>query len=74
MNKIYKQLKKLFPNTTIIVRHDIAYWTTDDSITYNAYIANNIVYRNSWSSDFETLKELDNDLNDNIKDYKKVYK
>ena len=70
MKKIFKQLCKLFPETTITIEHCIRSYGD----RYKVYIDKNYkIWNYNWSPEFKTLKELDEHLNEKIDNYKKVY-
>ena len=57
MKKLYKYLKKHFPNNSIIVRYEITFYSNPER--YSAYIGDTTVLGTySWSPDFTTIKEL----------------
>lgn len=70
MKKIFKQLCKLFPNTTITVVNSLSNYNKPP---YRAYISDKGIWDFSWSPEFKTLKELDGHLDEKISNYKKVY-
>jgi hypothetical protein len=77
MNKIIKQLVKLFPNSYVIVEHkQFRHISTTSGIeqTYKIYVDSPRIYPHGWSKDFKTLKELDTNLVKTVPNYKPVYK
>ena len=62
--QLANRLIKLCPNNRIVVRQTIRKYTTSDiQFSYDLYIDNNEWYKHNWSSEFDTIKELINDIN-----------
>jgi len=79
MKKIFKQLSKLYPTKHIVLEHLMrvyrhGYSRDTEEVIYRFYVEDSMMYPNSWSPDFKTLKELDIELASKIEGYKRVYK
>lgn len=68
MKRIFNKLKTLFPNADhILIQHEI----NSNEEKYNVYISiEPRIWQYNWSSDFSTLKQLEDYLKEKIEGYK----